>query len=113
MSEKILLWGLIPYAGLLAWGIRKLKFSARSTALLCVVTVGVVWGVLYASFCLVIFPPDPSLAFSSVDAIRREVSYEWWLRYTAELFGWLVGLLYFWACWGAARFGSSRPSPGK
>src|SRR5262245_5084866 len=108
MSAKILLWGLIPYAGLLAWSIRKLKLGALSTALLCVVTVGVVWGVLYASFSLA--PSDPSLAFSSVETISREVSYEWRLRYAAEVFGWLVGLLYFWACWGAARFWSSRQS---
>jgi quinol-cytochrome oxidoreductase complex cytochrome b subunit len=77
-------------------------------AALCLVTMGVVWGILYASFSLVIFPPDPSLAFAPVEYIARDTPWDWVLRYVAEVLGWLVGLLYFWACWGVAWFWPSR-----
>src|SRR5262245_11591150 len=108
MGERIILLALLPYALLLVWSLRKLKFSEVSIALLGLTTMAVVWGVLYASFSLVIFPPDPSRAFAPVEHIARDSQWEWLLRYVAEVFGWFIGLLFFFACWGIAWLWSSR-----
>lgn len=100
MYEKVFLFTLIPYTLFLIWKIRQHKFSEKSMVILCLVTLCVVWGILYSSFGLVIFPPDTASAFALVETIMRETEFDITMRYVAEKFGWILGLVYFWVCWG-------------
>ncbi len=66
---------------------------------LCLSTMIFVWLVLYMSFSVNFFKPDPGDAFASVEYIMRDVPNGWLFRYISETFGWLVGLIYFWTVW--------------
>ena len=104
VTERIFLLLLIPWALLLIWGIRKLKFTDAAMIGLGLATVYIVWGIFYVSFSLEVFPREPEAAFESVEHIMRDVGSEWPIRHLVASYGWLVGLAFFWIFWGVARF---------
>jgi quinol-cytochrome oxidoreductase complex cytochrome b subunit len=108
VTERIFLLLLFPCALTLVWGIRKLKFTDVAMIGLGLATVYVVWGILYASFFLEIFSPEPESAFDSVEYIMRDVEAGWLARYFAQSYGWVAGLAFFWVCWGIARLVERR-----
>jgi len=104
MSKKVFLVLLLPYAFLLAWSLKRLHFSVSATTVLCILSIGVVWGILYASFSLAIFDRAGLIEFAPVEQIMsNEQQQERATRYVAENLGWLVALIYFWMYWGLAR----------
>ncbi len=110
MIEKTFLFALIPYALLLVWWLKKLNFSIMSIVLLGVLTTSFVWGALYASFNFAIFPAGSDDAFASAEYVKQDNSYHWLLRYYAERFGWVLGLIFFLVFWGVSWFWRPRKS---
>ncbi len=99
MAEKSFLFLFLPYAFFIYWRLKATHFNIGATILLCLLTMSFSWGVFWAANRVLLFAPDASEAFASVEHIMRDVNYGWTIRYILEGFGWAVGLLYFWICW--------------
>lgn len=113
MDHRIALLLLVPLAVLVIWLLKILRCDTRALIPLGMVTVALVWGLLYATFNIIEYwePFVPEMEFASVEYIMRDTNGGWLWRYIATDFGWVVGAAYFTLCWGVAALWVHRESP--
>lgn len=104
MDHQLVPLLLIPYCILLVWLLKRFRCGPVALIVLGVTTVLGVWGLLYATYNVIVFWDafQPAVEVQSVEQIMDSENSDWLARYVSIMFGWAVGLLLFQACWLAA-----------